>query len=111
MSKANPNLLFINYPLLDKGLPTHNRTDRSISPNLAFGYLGTIADSLDCNVTIIDANFYLRPYNTDALITKILELKPDLIGFSVFINNALWGYEFLNLVKQVYNNCLFVAGG
>lgn len=111
MKKENPHLLFLNYPLLDKGLSTHDEVYKSASPNLAFGYLGTIADRLGCKVTIIDANFYLRPYDTNQLIDQILQLQPDFIGCSVFMDNALWGYEFLKILKEKYCDCLYVAGG
>ena len=111
MNGRKLHLLFLNYPLLDKGLPSHDLVYKSSSPNLAFGYLGTIAERLGCKVSIIDANFYLRPYDTNQLITKILELKPDFIGFSVFMDNALWGYEFLKILKEQYKDCLYVAGG
>jgi len=95
-------ILFINYPC-----PRNSNT----APLLSFGYLGTIAEDLGVKVHILDANFYLKPYSAKEILDEVNNIKPHLIGMTLFTQTVIYGYDLLKELKSAYPQALYVAGG
>ena len=99
---ARLKILYINYPC-----PTNLNT----VPLISQAYLGTVAHRMGCEVYLIDANFYLRPYSINDILMTVNKIKPDIIGMTFFTHTALYGYDLVKKLKSVFRGCTYVSGG
>ncbi|EME69321.1 Fe-S oxidoreductase [Paramagnetospirillum caucaseum] len=81
------------------------------TPPLGLGMLARVAKDYGCDVTVNDAG----PLGDDfeSLIRKIVEFKPDIVGFSVFTANFAQAVESVRLVREhpALRDTLVVIGG
>ena len=95
-------VMYLNHPDPDIG----NKV-----PLIGQGYLGTIANMMDCQVYLIDSTFYLKRYNENDIFNIIQEVKPHFVGITLFTHTAIYGYHLLEILKKGYDKCVYVAGG
>lgn len=75
------------------------------------GIVGTILHNLGYEVKIVDNNTQYKQYNNKDLLKIIEEYKPDTIGFSVAVHNALETYMLIQEINKKYPKIITVAGG
>lgn len=75
-------------------------------PNLGLGYLASYLNKYypKCKIEIVDND------NTQDVIRKIIESKPDLIGFSAFTPNYYKVEQTAKKIKETLNTPLIIGG-
>ncbi len=79
---------------------------KEIYPNLGLGYLASYLNKYypKCKIEIVDND------NTQDVINKIIESKPDLIGFSAFTPNYYKVEQTARKIKETLNIPLIIGG-
>ena len=81
------------------------------TPPLGLGMLARAAKEYGCEVVVNDSGPLADDY--DSLIEKILNFKPDIIGFSVFTSNFLQTVESVERIRShpMLKELLVLIGG
>ena len=79
-----------------------------IHASLALPYLASFCRS-DCGELLILEQTVHEPKET--LLAKIIEQRPDIVAFSVYLWNRLLTLELVNCLKQIDPNLKIVLGG
>lgn len=76
----------------------------------AFGlrYLYANLDELQTQTTILEFTSHLRPSD---IVEKILQVKPKIVGFGVYIWNVEHSTKVVSLLKLIAPNIIVVIGG
>ena len=86
--------------------PPTFQTSPTLPLNLA--YLVAVLEKNNHDVRSID---YLAPYNNLDALAVAKEYQPDIIGFTLRIDNILEKYQFINELKEKYPKALYIIGG
>lgn len=81
------------------------------TPPLGLGMLARVAKEYGCEVTVNDAGPLGDDFDT--LVAKILDFKPDIVGFSVFTANFSQAVESVQAVRRhpALKDVLVLIGG
>ena len=81
------------------------------TPPLGLGMLARVAKEYGCEVTVNDSGPLSDDY--DSLLEKMVDFKPDIIGFSVFTANFSQAIESVERVRShpALKNLLVLIGG
>ena len=50
-------------------------------------------------------------YDTEILKQKLLEIKPDIFGISMYVWNDIQCLEIAKWIREVFPKCLIISGG
>ncbi len=84
------------------------RNRLSHSPLVGLGYISEALKRSGVNVSVFDMNL---GYNFHDLNQKILEFKPELIGFTAMTLGYRYFYKLLEAVKKLHPHIKIVVGG
>lgn len=83
---------------------------RNFNPNLGQLYLASSLRNAGIEVRLLDLASLYGPNDVDTLVAAINEQKPEIIGFTLFTETALYGYDLINSLGNRPGFCV-VAGG
>ncbi|MBL7196575.1 MAG: cobalamin-dependent protein [Candidatus Omnitrophica bacterium] len=92
--------------LLTAPLPVQNA-----SFPIGLSYIGTVLKQKGYEVKIVDSIAPFKKYSKNDIKELIKIYKPDIVGFSLFINFITEVYDFVMELKGTFNNIIFIAGG
>lgn len=92
--------------LLTAPIPVQNATFP-----IGLSYINTVLKQKGYQVKVIDSIAPFKKYSKDDISELIKTYKPDIVGFSLFINFITEVYDFLNELKQIFRDIIFIAGG
>lgn len=87
---------------------TSNTTSLNTSYSLAL--LSAVLEHL-VDVKILDNNGKYKSYSDRDILDYIKSVKPDIIGFNVFMYNAYNSYRLIKLINNSYPNIPLLVGG
>ena len=81
------------------------------TPPLGLGMLARVAKDYGCEVVVNDAGALSDDF--DDLLQKIIDFKPDIIGYSVFTANFMQAVESIDQVRMhpILKDALVLIGG
>ena len=99
--------------------PISQRKLESLTPPLGLLVLASIFEQEECDVSIIDLNLegYRRPHSLDPAtfyeesVQRILQEKPDIVGFTSMVIEAHVCLELARRIKQKRSGVLTLFGG
>lgn len=80
-------------------------------PPLGLLYLGTVIKKSGEPVKVFDFNSLENQDMEDEMIQKIVQLKPQIIGFSVATTSYPYTCELAKKMKKILNETIFIWGG
>jgi len=84
------------------------RNRLSLLPLAGIGYLAESLKDKDIKVSVLDMNL---GHDVTALISRIEEFRPDIIGFTVMTLGYRYFYDMVNKLKERYPEIKTVVGG
>ena len=81
----------------------------SITPALGLPYLAAILEKKRVRVSCIVAD--AEGLNVEETAQEVVDLNPDVVGFSIATNNAYNAYKITRLVREKAKDIIFIAGG
>ena len=83
---------------------------RTFNPNLGLLYLAASLRSAGVEVRLLDLASLYGSRDLDTLISAIIEQKPEILGFNLLTENALYAYDIVESLSSFEDLCI-VAGG
>ncbi|CAD7837876.1 MAG: hypothetical protein [Olavius algarvensis Delta 4 endosymbiont] len=83
---------------------------RNFNPNLGQLYLAASLRSAGIDVRLLDLASLYGPSDVDALVAAIDEQKPEILGFTLYTETVLYGYDLIGSLEERTGLCV-VAGG
>ena len=83
---------------------------RTFNPNLGLLYLAASLRSAGIEVRLLDLASLYGPRDIDTLKTAINEQRPEVLGFNLLTENALYAYEIVESLRSFDDLCI-IAGG
>lgn len=106
-------VLLINPPRENEIIgnnPSIIEEERGYNPPLGLLYIaGYLVENSNHNITVIDAQVEELGY--DALLSKILSVKPDVVGLTTMTLTLIDVLKVVDLVKKIDKNTKVVLGG
>jgi radical SAM superfamily enzyme YgiQ (UPF0313 family) len=75
------------------------------------GIIATIADKAGYDVKVIDNNSQYKSYTEKEIIKIIKSYKPDVLAYSIMIQNAYETYQQIPKIKRIFPIMPIIAGG
>ncbi|GEM_PF-1032223 len=92
--------------LLTAPIPVQNATFP-----IGLSYIGTVLKQHNHQVLIVDSIAPFKKYTKNDIKELIKSFKPQVVGFSLFINFIPDVYDFIKELKQIFKDVIFIAGG
>ncbi len=83
---------------------------RNFNPNLGQLYLAASLRNAGIEVRLLDLASLYGPSDVDTLVAAINEQKPEILGFTLYTETALYGYDLIGSLGDRTGFCV-VAGG
>jgi anaerobic magnesium-protoporphyrin IX monomethyl ester cyclase len=83
---------------------------RNFNPNLGQLYLAASLRQAGIDVRLLDLASLYGPRDVDTLVAAIDEQKPEILGFTLYTETALYGYDLIGSLGDESGLCV-VAGG
>jgi len=83
---------------------------RNFNPNLGQLYLAASLRNAGIEVRLLDLASLYGPADIDTLVAAINEQKPEILGFTLYTETVLYGYDLIGSLEKRAGICV-VAGG
>jgi radical SAM superfamily enzyme YgiQ (UPF0313 family) len=83
---------------------------RNFNPNIGQLYLAASLRNAGIDVRLLDLASLYGPGDVDTLVAAIDEQQPEILGFTLFTETVLYGYDLIGSLEDRTGLCL-VAGG
>ncbi len=83
---------------------------RNFNPNLGQLYLAASLRNAGIEVRLLDLASLYGPSDVDTLVAAINEQKPEILGFTLYTETVLYGYDLIDSLEDKAGMCI-VAGG
>ena len=83
---------------------------RNFNPNLGQLYLAASLRKAGIDVRLLDLASLYGPSDIETLAAAIDDQKPEILGFTLYTETVLYGYDLIELLEDTAGLCI-VAGG